>query len=127
VKYIEIEGSENSPKVILNFKEGKIEITGESYPENTFDFYQPILAWLYDYFNAPQKITTVDLNLLYFNSSTVQVLFEIFDIFQEKREETKLIINWHYDKDDIDWQDDFHYFAEEFEMLKFNAVGESRT
>jgi len=127
VKSINIEGCENSPKVLLNFIEGKIEITGESYPENTFDFYQPILAWLYDYFNAPQKRTIVDFNLLYFNSSTVQVLFEIFDIFQENRRTTELIINWYYDKDDSDWQDDFNYFAEEFEMLKFNAVGESRT
>ena len=127
MKSINIEGCDNSPKVILNFTEGKIEITGESYPENTFDFYQPILAWLYDYFNAPQKITIVDLNLLYFNSSTVQVLFEIFDIFQDNIGKTELIINWYYDKDDIDWQDDFNYFVEEFEMLKFNAVGESRT
>ena len=127
MKSINIEGCENSPKVLLNFIEGKIEITGESYPENTFDFYQPILAWLYDYFNAPQKRTIVDFNLLYFNSSTVQVLFEIFDIFQENRRTTELIINWYYDKDDSDWQDDFNYFAEEFEMLKFNAVGESRT
>jgi len=127
VKSINIEGCDNSPKVILNFTEGKIEITGESYPENTFDFYQPILTWLYDYFNAPQKRTIVDLNLLYFNSSTVQVLFEIFDIFQDNIGKTELIINWYYDKDDSDWQDDFNYFAEEFEMLKFNAVGESRT
>jgi len=126
VNSIKIEASQNSPTVILDPTKGKIKIAGESYPENTFDFYQPILAWLYEYFDKPQKITTIDLNLFYFNSSTVQVLFEIFDIFQENRDKTKLIINWHYDKDDIDWRDDFDYFAEEFEMLTFNAIGENR-
>ena len=81
---------------------------------------------VYAYFKVPQKITTVDINLIYFNSSTVQVLFEIFDIFVENRDKTALMINWYYDKEDIDWEDDFNYFAEEFEMLPFNAVGESR-
>jgi len=126
VKNIEIAGKDNSPTVVLNHTEGTIKITGESYPENTFDFYQPILAWFYKYFEVPQKITTVDLHLLYFNSSTVQVLFEIFDIFEENRDKTKIIINWYYDQEDSDWQDDFDYFAEEFELLTFNAVGEHR-
>ena len=126
VKHIKIEATENSPKIILDATKGLIHISGDSYPENTFEFYEMVLEWLQNYFNSPLETTTVKLNLSYFNSSTVQILFEIFDIFQENREKTTFVIEWYYDKEDSDWRDDYDYFAEEFTALDIRPVGEER-
>ena len=126
MNHIEIEATENSPKIILNATEGVINISGDSYPENTFEFYKVVLAWLHDYFKSPLNTTTIHLNLSYFNSSTVQILFEIFDILHEHREKTTLVIQWYYDKADSDWRDDYEYFSEEFNALNIHPIGEER-
>jgi len=126
VNLINIKATENSPSVLLYATKGLIKIEGESYLDNTFDFYQVILSWLYDYFQAPTETTTVDLNLSCFNSSTVQILFEIFDIFEENSQRSQLIINWYYDINDIYWKDDYECFVEEFKLLTINAIGEKR-
>ena len=43
MRNINITQSENIPKIILDFESGFIEFNGKCYPENTFEFFEPIL------------------------------------------------------------------------------------
>jgi hypothetical protein len=117
---IYIEATENSPEVVLNYESKLIELSGKSYPENTFEFYEPILEWLRDYFSY-QTETTVNIKLTYFNSATTQILFDILDIMQES-DYSYLNISWYYDSKDEHGMEDYEDYSEEFPDLNITAV-----
>ncbi|MFH1135289.1 MAG: DUF1987 domain-containing protein [Pseudomonadota bacterium] len=58
---------------------------GESYPENALAFFTPIIAWLETYLAdlAGGEAVRVDLDIVYFNSSSSKVLMNIFDLLEE--------------------------------------------
>jgi len=119
---INIKNTDNSPSVILNHEKGFIEFDGKSYPENTFDFYKPLVVWMKEYFSGNcQENTTINMKLTYFNSATTQVLFDILDIIQEGTYKG-LVINWFYDSEDEDGLEDYEDFSEEFNELNIQAI-----
>jgi len=121
MKNLEIEKKDDSPKVIMDFEGGLIEFEGECYPENAFEFFEPILEWLNNYFEEDSKSTTINFKLSYFNSATTQILFDIFDILDESESE-ELEIYWYYDKNNKGTLRDYEEFSEEFEDLNISAV-----
>ncbi len=118
---INIEKKEDSPKVTLDFENGLIEFEGECYPENAFEYFEPIMEWFNSYFEDKKKETTINFKLSYFNSATTQVLFDMFDILDESEHEA-LAINWYYDESNKGTLKDYEEFAEEFEDLDIKAT-----
>lgn len=119
---IDITKDESSPEVLFDYSNGIIELEGKSYPENTFDFYEPLLAWLSEYFSGKcQESTVVNLKLTYFNSATTQTLFDILDIINEGEYKT-LTVNWFYDSENENALEDYEDFSAEFEDLNIQAV-----
>lgn len=119
---ISIEKTDNSPKVIMNVQTGVIEIEGNSYPENTFEFYKLFIECLTSYFELYEKEKTIiNFKLKYFNSATSQTLFNIFDIIQDKKT-NQVEINWYYDLNDENALNDYEDFNEEFEQLNIQAI-----
>ena len=116
-----IEEKDDAPKVILDADKKIIEFEGECYPENTFEFFEPIMMWLGEYFKEARGDTTINFKLTYFNSATTQVLFDIFDILEENRE-MPLAVNWFYDVENADALLDYEEFNAEFETLSIQAV-----
>lgn len=98
-----MEGSMKTPAVNCNPQTGKIEIKGRSIPENAIKFYKPIMDWLDQYSSNPQKLTEVDLQLEYFNTSSSKCILDFFKklilIFTAGNE---MVINWIYVDDDDD-------------------------
>ena len=122
MKNISINKTDNTPEVILDYTQGLIEFDGKSYPENTFDFYKPLLEWMKEYFDGKcQNTTTVNIKLTYFNSGTAQTLFDILDIVAEGTCED-LVVNWYYDADNENALEDYEDFSCEFEDLKIQAI-----
>lgn len=119
---LHIEATENSPKITMDYENGIIEVEGKSYPENTFDFYAPILSWLETYCqNESAKQTIIKMKLTYFNSATSQVLFDFFDHVVEGELEN-LEVQWYYEKDKKGSLRDYEDYADEFSDLNFKAV-----
>ena len=117
-----IESKENSPKVVFDYEKGLIELEGKCYPENTFDFFEPLTDWLESYFNGnSQEKTIVNLKLTYFNSATTQSLFDIFDLIQDG-EYNDLEVNWFYDSKNENGLDDYEDYSDEFEELNIKAI-----
>ena len=122
MKSINIAKTDNSPSIIFDYESGFIEFEGKSYPENTFDFYEPLLEWLREYFtNIAQDKTTVNLKLTYFNSATTQILFDILDIINDGNKK-ELVINWYYDGENDNGLEDYEDFSDEFEELDIKAI-----
>ena len=120
---LNIEATEYTPKIVLDSNEGLIEIKGDSFPENTYDFYKPVTDWLKEYFESQAKDkTTINMEINYFNSSSSQLFFDLFDLFEEVSESNSLEINWIYDEKNDSAEEAGEDFVEEFETLNINMV-----
>lgn len=111
-----------TPEIILNTT-GDISIKGKSYPENAFEFFEPIMDWIEQYFESTTNDkTTINLEITYFNSSTSKVLFDLFDILEENCDSKDIQVNWIYDKEDESSKEAGEEFIEDFESLKINLL-----
>ncbi len=100
---LSIEGTTKTPTIKLDPKTGTIEIKGRSIPENSIEFYRPIVEWLEEYAEFPNKKTTVNIQLEYFNTSSSKCILDIFKKLESiKRARNEVIINWYYEEDDED-------------------------
>lgn len=121
---VNIEQTKSTPKIEFNVQEHTHSIIGESYPENTSSFYEPVFSWLREYLETLEDQPAVfNIELTYFNSSSSKTLMDIFDMFEEACEEGKTItVNWIYDEEDEASEEYGEEFAEDVESLIFNVV-----
>ncbi len=100
---ISIVGTTKTPTVNFNAETGIIEIKGRSIPENSIEFYKPLVDWLEAYAETPQKLTEVNIELEYFNTSSSKCILDVFkklEVIYKNRNE--VVINWYYEEDDED-------------------------
>ncbi len=64
MEVINIKGTYDTPTVILDVANNVFEIAGRSYPEDTAEFYIPILEWIGNYVKSPNKETTFVFKLI---------------------------------------------------------------
>jgi hypothetical protein len=95
-----IEGSAKTPTVEFN-GEGTLLLKGRSIPENSIEFYKPIIDWIGNYGNGPQGNTEVNIQLEYFNTSSSKCILDVFKKL-ETLNGTNVTINWYYEEDDED-------------------------
>ena len=80
--------------------DGHLELKGRSIPENSLDFYKPLLEWVDNYSRQATGETTIHVQLEYFNTSSSKCLLDLF-----KRLENiggKVAIHWYYEQEDED-------------------------
>jgi len=101
---ISLEGTSKTPTVKFNADNGIIEIKGRSIPENSIEFYKPLVDWLDKYSHTPQKMTQVNIQLEYFNTSSSKCILDVFKKLESiyKKDKNDVIINWFYEEDDED-------------------------
>src|SRR3989339_32846 len=100
---ISIEGTPKTPTVNFDAGTGLIEIKGRSIPENSIEFYRPLVEWLEEYSKEPQKLTTVNIQLEYFNTSSSKCILDVFKKLETiKKARNEVVINWYYEEDDED-------------------------
>ena len=61
MKPIIIEGTPKTPTIKFDVSEGIFEIKGRSIPENSVEFYKPLIDWLDDYKETPLDKTVVNI------------------------------------------------------------------
>ena len=93
-----IKQTEDTPLIDFNSDEGKCEIIGNSIPENTYLFYDPILDWLDNYIENPQPCTEFNFQMKMISSSSSKFFFEILSKIDILNENTKadVKVNWMY-------------------------------
>ena len=117
-----IEPTEFSPRVLLDASKNKLEISGESRPENAGKFYQPILDWLDNYyslrywkdssFDSKQAEVIFEFKFEYFNSTSAKYILDILKkIEMFRREKMDIKVKWYYDEMDIDMMESGEEFS----------------
>jgi len=100
---ISIVGTPKTPTVHFNAEKGLIEIKGRSIPENSIEFYKPLVEWLEKYAESPQKVTQVNIELEYFNTSSSKCILDVFKKLESVfKNDNEVHINWYYEEDDED-------------------------
>jgi len=122
---INIKGSHDIffvPSVDFNAETGICAIAGESYLEETVNFYAPLLEWLEDYILLVEKPLTFNFKLTYFNTSSSRSILDILNILKDYEDNGgKVVVNWYYEKDDSDMEEEVEDFMIESE-LKINLM-----
>jgi Domain of unknown function (DUF1987). len=103
MEFMNIEGTPKTPTITLNPESGIIEIKGRSIPENSIEFYKPIVDWLEDYAKKPNEKTVVNIQLEYFNTSSSKCILDVFKKLENlKKDKNDVVVNWYYEEDDED-------------------------
>lgn len=103
MELINIEGTPKTPTITMNPETGVVGIKGRSIPENSIEFYKPIVDWLEEYTKLPQPKTVVNVQLEYFNTSSSKCILDVFKKFEIlKKDNNEVVINWYYEEDDED-------------------------
>lgn len=81
---IDIAKTKYSPRIYFSPEEHLLLIEGQSYPENAFAFYQPLLEKLEQYLGeSPKDNLKVTLKLVYINTSSFKIILDVMDMLDE--------------------------------------------
>ena len=97
---LSLEGTAKTPTV--DFKSaGELLIKGRSIPENSIDFYKPLIEWISNYSENPKENTLVNIQLEYFNTSSSKCILDVFKKL-ESISASSVSVKWYYEEDDED-------------------------
>ena len=75
---ITIEGSAKTPTVSFDPDDAVMELKGRSIPENSIEFYKPVVDALEEYSKEPKEATEINIQLEYFNTSSSKCILDLF-------------------------------------------------
>jgi hypothetical protein len=98
---ISIPGTLKTPSISSDGEKGIIEIKGRSNPENSAQFYKPLIEWVERYSSTPNEKTTINIKLEHFNTSSSKCILDIFKKLEPIRKANReILVNWYYEEDD---------------------------
>lgn len=97
---IEINETEDTPRVYLNAAEGNFSIIGKSLPEDPAEFFDPIHNWFDNYLKQPNSSTTITLELDYFNSASSKQIVELLMKLENPSDGHETKVLWRFHEDD---------------------------
>ncbi|NNM95425.1 MAG: DUF1987 domain-containing protein [Bacteroidia bacterium] len=106
MEIITIESTPKTPTIKFDSKKGRLEIKGRSIPENSVEFYKPLVESLEQYASSPNSPTQVDIQLEYFNTASSKCILDVLKRLESiHRQGNQVIINWYYEEDDEDMRE----------------------
>lgn len=96
---LSIPGTQSSPAIEGDWSTGLLSLCGDSYPENSYELYNPVIAWLEAFLDSSSQPLTLEVALVYLNTSSVRAMMDIFDLLQEAHHKNRAVaVNWRYDR-----------------------------
>ncbi|GGN29574.1 MULTISPECIES: biofilm regulation phosphoprotein SiaC [Marinomonas] len=118
-----ITGTVSSPSIKGDWQNGILYMEGDSYPENSYELYSSMVAWVMDYLKETASPLTLELTLLYLNTSSIKVMMDIFDEMEDAFQKGRQVaVNWYFDAEN----ERVAELAEEFKedcTFPFNIIG----
>lgn len=108
-----IESTRNTPEINFSPSENIFVIRGTSSPEDVRALYYPVIEWVKifvdDLIEEKNRMYTTEnpmrfqTDLAYFNSSSAKFFYDIFtELKRLLPENIPLVVEWHYDSEDLD-------------------------
>ena len=104
------------PHVDFDADTGHCVIEGESYLENTWEFYKQLVHWIKTYTETGQPLS-FDFKLTYFNTSSSKGILELLEALKEyKNRGGNIVLKWYYPEDDEDILEEAEDFVEDTQL-----------
>jgi hypothetical protein len=88
----------STPWVRLDPERGRIDLVGDSYPVNSFEFYHPIVQWLGEFLAQSRQAVHVELELTYVNTGSIKSMLDLFDLLEDAFQAgCPVTVLWKYD------------------------------
>jgi hypothetical protein len=103
---LHLDSSPKTPLIDFDYESGVLSLRGRSIPENSLEFFKPLNDWLEVYEVNPKDMTTIDVRLEYFNTSSSRCILDLFKRLEKiNGSRTKVQVNWYFEKDDRDMEE----------------------
>jgi hypothetical protein len=113
MEILKLEGTEDTPKIMLDKKNGIFEISGRSLPEDSAEFYRPVLEWIGNYGKEPNGSTEFVFKLEYFNTASSKLILDVLSALEDIK---GMKILWYFHEDDEDMEEAGQEFSELVEI-----------
>lgn len=91
------EQTQSTPAVCADWETGCLSMAGDSYPENSYEFFNDIISWVETYLEQSEQPLLIKLRLAYLNTSSVRAMLDIFDLLQAAYDEKREVkVDWLY-------------------------------
>jgi hypothetical protein len=95
---LDLPQTRTTPRVLFVPETRTLTLQGESYPENSFQFFEPILSWVDDYLAQGHEAITIAVDMPYMNSSSTKCMLDLLDRFEDAyRRGQPILMHWSYD------------------------------
>jgi len=72
---------------------------GDSYPENSYELFHQVFEWIERFLAEAERPLSLELRLLYLNTSSIKAMMDIFDLLEAAHQQGKAVaVNWYYDQ-----------------------------
>lgn len=97
---LDVSQTPSTPSIHADHGLGRVVMIGDSYPENPFEFFQPIIDWIDAFLHNENRPLSFNLELVYLNTSSIRAMMDIFDRLEEAHQEGRQVsVHWCYDPD----------------------------
>lgn len=94
-----IEATKSSPEIVFEPKNSKLKIKGESYPEDSYSFYEKIFDLMEEVREEFDEFT-LEIEVRYLNTSSTKSFMNLLDIAEEAYQDGKdFSVDWYYNED----------------------------
>lgn len=117
-----IPATARTPAIEFDFGKNYLKLSGESYPEDVTEFYNPVFSALDAYLAAlGPGSCRFDFELIYLNSSSAKAVMMLMDKLDAAAAKgTTVEVYWFYDEEDDTMQEIGEEFGEDLENAKFH-------
>lgn len=100
MKDILLEGTAKTPEVKFSIDPISMSLSGRSIPENSIEFYKPLLDWVDQSIQSHDEEVCISVKLEYFNTSSSKCLMDLFKRIEKAAPMAS--VDWYYEEEDED-------------------------
>jgi hypothetical protein len=117
LKALRIEPTFATPTIVMDAESGVFKITGNSYPEDPWQFYMPVIDWFQKYSQHPLPRTVFEFRFTYFSTACTQLIFELFRILETMfKNKYEVLVRWFYSTDNDEIHENGIDFSDLFDL-----------
>jgi len=119
------DGTPKTPEISGEVENAKITIKGICIPEDARNFFLPFRDWLLEFTEFTSKKINVEVDLEYFNTSTSNILLDVFKHLHRTAQSKEVSITWVYEEDDVDMKEvgeDYQIMVGDIIELKSKSI-----
>lgn len=110
----------STPMVDFNPDTGVLRLSGESYPENAFEYFRPLLAWVAQFVRDGEVPVVAEVALSYLNTSSIKSVMDLLDLLEAAhRGGRNVTLRWSYASDNERALEMIEEFREEVSLPFF--------